>query len=177
MHAHTKELAIATLDDAPKPAQPADFVPIDPLGWHHPRRPCPCRLVRRAERLARDEPSGVPSRLAEHPATDDPGPRDVRPGPDAERGVLPDCASPTTPARSSGRRGSWGGRRRIAGADRRPTRGPFPLCARSVHGRGRRGLRVPRGDRDPQGIPKGRRAHLRIAAVARSIPARCRSAA
>ena len=34
MHAHTKELAIATLDDAPKPSQPPDFVPIDPLGWY-----------------------------------------------------------------------------------------------------------------------------------------------
>jgi L-fuculose-phosphate aldolase len=34
MHAHTKELAIATLDDAPRPKKPADFVPIDPLGWH-----------------------------------------------------------------------------------------------------------------------------------------------
>ena len=34
MHAHTKELAIATLDDEPKPARPPDFVPIDPLGRH-----------------------------------------------------------------------------------------------------------------------------------------------
>ena len=34
MHAHTKEMAIATLDDTPKPAQPPHFIPIDPLGWH-----------------------------------------------------------------------------------------------------------------------------------------------
>mgnify|MGYP001134406711 CR=1 FL=1 len=34
MHAHTKDLAIATLDDAPRPKTPADFVPVDPLGWH-----------------------------------------------------------------------------------------------------------------------------------------------
>ncbi|MCX6567218.1 MAG: class II aldolase/adducin family protein [Candidatus Aminicenantes bacterium] len=34
MHAHTKDLAIATLDDLPKPAQPPDFIPIDPLARH-----------------------------------------------------------------------------------------------------------------------------------------------
>jgi len=68
MHAHTKELAIATLDDAPRPKKPADFVPIDPLGWE----------------ILGDHvhvdwfavPSGspemtaaVPARLAEHPVT------------------------------------------------------------------------------------------------------------
>jgi len=69
MHAHTKELAIATLDDAPKPAvPPPDFVPVDPLGYH----------------LLGDHvhvdwvavPSGspemaaiIPKRLADHPVT------------------------------------------------------------------------------------------------------------
>ena len=68
MHAHTKELAIATLDDEPKPARPPDFVPIDPLGRHV-----------RGERVAVDwfaVPSGspemaetVPWRLAGRPVT------------------------------------------------------------------------------------------------------------
>jgi len=35
IHAHTKDLTIATLDDADKPNRPPDFVPIDPLGFHH----------------------------------------------------------------------------------------------------------------------------------------------
>jgi ribulose-5-phosphate 4-epimerase/fuculose-1-phosphate aldolase len=35
MHAHVKELIMATLDDAPKPASPPDFVPVDALGWYH----------------------------------------------------------------------------------------------------------------------------------------------
>src|SRR5512136_563526 len=35
MHAHTKDLAIATLDDADKPNRPPDFIPIDPLGFTH----------------------------------------------------------------------------------------------------------------------------------------------
>jgi len=35
MHAHLKDLILATLDDGPKPAQPPDFVPVDPLAWHH----------------------------------------------------------------------------------------------------------------------------------------------
>lgn len=35
MHAHVKELVIATLDDGPKPAAPPPFVPVDPLGHHH----------------------------------------------------------------------------------------------------------------------------------------------
>ena len=68
MHAHTKDLAIATLDDAPKPNTPADFIPVDPLGYH----------------LLGDHvhvdwvavPSGspemaaiIPRRLADHPVT------------------------------------------------------------------------------------------------------------
>jgi ribulose-5-phosphate 4-epimerase/fuculose-1-phosphate aldolase len=68
MHAHTKELSIVTLDDLPKPGQPADFVPIDPLGWH-----------RLGDHIHVDwfaVPSGspemaalIPKRLEEHPAT------------------------------------------------------------------------------------------------------------
>ena len=68
MHAHTKSLAIATLDDLPKPAQPPDFVPVDPLARHE-----------LGERVPVDwfaVPSGspemaerVPRRLADHPAT------------------------------------------------------------------------------------------------------------
>jgi len=68
MHAHTKELSIATLDDAPKPAQPPDFMPIDPLG-----------RFAFGDHLHVDwfaVPSGsremadlIPKRLADHPAT------------------------------------------------------------------------------------------------------------
>jgi ribulose-5-phosphate 4-epimerase/fuculose-1-phosphate aldolase len=68
MHAHTKELSIATMDDAPKPAQPPDFVPVDPLGW-----------ASFGDHLHVDwfaVPSGssemtalIPKRLADHPAT------------------------------------------------------------------------------------------------------------
>ncbi len=35
MHAHVKELVIATLDDGPKPAAVPPFIPVDPLGFHH----------------------------------------------------------------------------------------------------------------------------------------------
>ena len=35
MHAHLKDLILATLDDVPKPSQPPDFVPVDPLARHH----------------------------------------------------------------------------------------------------------------------------------------------
>jgi len=35
MHAHVKELVIATLDDGPKPAAIPPFIPVDPLGFHH----------------------------------------------------------------------------------------------------------------------------------------------
>jgi len=35
MHAHVKELIMATLDDRPKPARPPDFRPVDPLAYHH----------------------------------------------------------------------------------------------------------------------------------------------
>jgi L-fuculose-phosphate aldolase len=68
MHAHTKELSIATMDDLPKPAQPADFRPIDPLGRRH-----------LGDHVHVDwfaVPSGspemaalIPKRLEDHPAT------------------------------------------------------------------------------------------------------------
>jgi len=68
MHAHTKDLAIATLDDAPKPNAPADFVPIDPLGYHHLGDHVHVDWVA--------VPSGspemaaiIPKRLADHPVT------------------------------------------------------------------------------------------------------------
>lgn len=68
MHAHTKDLAIATLDDAPKPNRPADFVPVDPLGFYHLGDHVHVDWVA--------VPSGspemaalIPKRLAEHPVT------------------------------------------------------------------------------------------------------------
>jgi ribulose-5-phosphate 4-epimerase/fuculose-1-phosphate aldolase len=68
IHAHTKELMIVTLDDAPKPSQPAPFIPVDPLGWHHLGGVVPVDWV--------EVPSGsaemakvIPQRLAVHPAT------------------------------------------------------------------------------------------------------------
>jgi ribulose-5-phosphate 4-epimerase/fuculose-1-phosphate aldolase len=68
MHAHTKELAIATLDDAPRPKKPADFIPIDPLGWHilgdHVHVDWFAVPSGSPEMTA-----GVPARLAEHPVT------------------------------------------------------------------------------------------------------------
>ena len=35
MHAHVKDLVLATLDDEPKPSRPPDFVPVDPLAFHY----------------------------------------------------------------------------------------------------------------------------------------------
>jgi ribulose-5-phosphate 4-epimerase/fuculose-1-phosphate aldolase len=35
MHAHVKDLVIATLDDGPKPSVPPPFIPVDPLGYYH----------------------------------------------------------------------------------------------------------------------------------------------
>ncbi|HDT14361.1 MAG TPA: hypothetical protein ENO03_08420 [Candidatus Aminicenantes bacterium] len=68
MHAHVKDLILATLDDAPKPGKPPDFVPVDPLARHHlgPAVPVDWFAV----------PSGsteltrvIPERLADHPLT------------------------------------------------------------------------------------------------------------
>jgi L-fuculose-phosphate aldolase len=68
MHAHAKELSIATMDDAPKPNQPPDFIPVDPLGRRY-----------LGDHVHVDwfaVPSGsaemaalIPRRLEDHPAT------------------------------------------------------------------------------------------------------------
>ncbi len=68
IHAHTKDLAVVTFDDADKPSQPADFIPIDPLGT--------CHLGGHIHVDWVAVPSGsqemaevIPRRLAEHPVT------------------------------------------------------------------------------------------------------------
>ncbi len=68
MHAHVKELIMATLDDQPAPKTPLPFVPVDPLAFYHlgPEIPVDWFAV----------PSGspemaktIPARLADHPLT------------------------------------------------------------------------------------------------------------
>lgn len=68
MHAHVKELIMATLDDQPGPKTLLPFVPVDPLAFYHlgPDIPVDWFAV----------PSGspemaktIPARLAEHPLT------------------------------------------------------------------------------------------------------------
>jgi len=68
IHAHTKDLAVVTFDDADKPNQPADFVPIDPLGYYHLGGHIHVDWVA--------VPSGspemaevIPKKLADHPVT------------------------------------------------------------------------------------------------------------
>ncbi|MBM3298074.1 MAG: hypothetical protein FJY83_10820, partial [Candidatus Aminicenantes bacterium] len=68
MHAHAKDLVVATLDDAPKPGTPRPFQPLDPLGFHHLGREIPVDWV--------EVPSGskemadkVFSRLSRGPAS------------------------------------------------------------------------------------------------------------
>ena len=68
MHAHVKELIMATLDDGPKPARPPEFAPVDPLAYHHLGAAIPVDWFA--------VPSGspemtrtVPERLASHPLT------------------------------------------------------------------------------------------------------------
>jgi L-fuculose-phosphate aldolase len=68
MHAHLKDLILATLDDAPKPAKPPDFVPVDPLAWHHLGGVIPVdwfAVPSGSPELTR----AIPERLAEHPLT------------------------------------------------------------------------------------------------------------
>lgn len=67
IHAHTKDLTIVTLDDAPKPNQPSPFLPVDPLGFYFLGE-IPVDWV--------EVPSGsadmariIPERLAHHPVT------------------------------------------------------------------------------------------------------------
>jgi ribulose-5-phosphate 4-epimerase/fuculose-1-phosphate aldolase len=68
IHAHTKEIAVVTLDDADKPNRPAPFIPVDPLGHYHLGGVVPVDWMA--------VPSGspemariIPERLVEHPAT------------------------------------------------------------------------------------------------------------
>jgi L-fuculose-phosphate aldolase len=68
IHAHTKDITVATLDDAPKPSHPGPFFPVDPLGYYHLGGTVPVDWVA--------VPSGsaemtriIPESLAEHPAT------------------------------------------------------------------------------------------------------------
>ena len=68
MHAHVKDLILATLDDAPKPGKPPDFVPVDPLAWHHLGGGIPVdwfAVPSGSPELART----IPERLAGHPLT------------------------------------------------------------------------------------------------------------
>jgi len=68
MHAHLKDLILATLDDAPKPARPPDFVPVDPLARRYlgPAIPVDWFAVPSGSpELARV----IPERLAAHPLT------------------------------------------------------------------------------------------------------------
>jgi len=68
IHAHTKDLTIATLDDEEKPNQPTPFMPVDPLGYYHLRGRIPVDWV--------EVPSGssemveiIAKRLTHHSAT------------------------------------------------------------------------------------------------------------
>jgi L-fuculose-phosphate aldolase len=68
MHAHVKDLIMATLDDAPKPAQPPDFVPVDPLAWYYLGGALPVdwfAVPSGSPELTRT----IPERLADHPLT------------------------------------------------------------------------------------------------------------
>ena len=67
MHAHTKELAIATLDDRPKPGRPEPFVPVDPLGWHALGARIPVDWFAAASGSP-EMAERIPRRLARHPA-------------------------------------------------------------------------------------------------------------
>jgi L-fuculose-phosphate aldolase len=68
MHAHVKELIMATLDDVPKPGRPPDFEPVDPLAYHHLGRAIPVdwfAVPSGSPEMART----LPERLAGHPLT------------------------------------------------------------------------------------------------------------
>jgi L-fuculose-phosphate aldolase len=68
MHAHLKDLILATLDDAPKPEKPPDFVPVDPLARTHLGAAIPVdwfAVPSGSPELART----IPERLAAHPLT------------------------------------------------------------------------------------------------------------
>jgi ribulose-5-phosphate 4-epimerase/fuculose-1-phosphate aldolase len=66
MHAHVKDLVLATLDDEPKPSRPPDFVPVDPLAFHYLGSAIPVdwfAVPSGSPELARV----IPERLAGHP--------------------------------------------------------------------------------------------------------------
>jgi L-fuculose-phosphate aldolase len=68
MHAHVKDLIMATLDDAPKPGKPPDFVPVDPLARNCLGGAVPVdwfAVPSGSPELARV----IPERLAAHPLT------------------------------------------------------------------------------------------------------------
>ena len=68
MHAHVKELIMATLDDAPKPPPPPDFAPVDPLARQFlgPSLPVDWFAVPSGSpEMART----IPERLRTHPLT------------------------------------------------------------------------------------------------------------
>ncbi len=68
MHAHVKELVMATLDDQPGPKTPPPFVPVDPLAFYHLGGEIPVdwfAVPSGSPEMART----IPARLAEHPLT------------------------------------------------------------------------------------------------------------
>jgi len=68
MHAHCKEVVMATLDDQPPPKTPPPFVPVDPLAFYHlgPEIPVDWFAVPSGSpEMART----IPARLARHPLT------------------------------------------------------------------------------------------------------------
>ncbi len=121
MHAHLKDLILATLDDAPKPAKPPDFVPVDPLGLAPSRRRHPGRLVRRAERLARAGP-GHPRAAGRAPADHHLRARRHGQGPQPPRGLLPALRRQL---RRGGRPGHGEARRSTSAPSGAPSR-PIP---------------------------------------------------
>lgn len=68
MHAHVKELIMATLDDAPKPERPPDFAPVDPLAYHHLGSAIPVDWFA-VPSGSPEMTKAIPERLAAHPLT------------------------------------------------------------------------------------------------------------
>jgi ribulose-5-phosphate 4-epimerase/fuculose-1-phosphate aldolase len=66
MHAHVKELIMATLDDTPKPADPPDFIPVDPLAFRHLGASLPVDWFA-VPSGSRELSRVIPERLARHP--------------------------------------------------------------------------------------------------------------
>lgn len=68
MHAHTKDLTIVTLDDAPKPNSPNPFIPVDLLGFYHLGGSVPVDWVAVPSGSA-EMAEVIPKRLIRYPAT------------------------------------------------------------------------------------------------------------